>query len=76
MLLSFLLQFIPLVSAAVLYQRQQVNENPTVGGDPYNGWQTLPQVTDATLYPDWTINQRSGVKIVRLSVHPHLFLLE
>ncbi|PBK98975.1 hypothetical protein ARMGADRAFT_984277 [Armillaria gallica] len=63
MLLSFLLQFIPLVSAAVLYQRQQVNENPTVGGDPYNGWQTLPQVTDATLYPDWTINQRSGVKI-------------
>ncbi|KAK0189273.1 hypothetical protein F5146DRAFT_1205717, partial [Armillaria mellea] len=34
-----------------------------VGGDPYNGWQSLPQVADATLYPDWTIDQRSGAKI-------------
>ncbi|KAK0203306.1 hypothetical protein DFS33DRAFT_1260387 [Desarmillaria ectypa] len=63
MRLSFLFHFAPLASASVRYRRQQVNQNPTVGGDPDNGWKTFPQVSDATAYPRWVVNQDNGAKL-------------
>ncbi|KAK0472247.1 hypothetical protein IW261DRAFT_1405243 [Armillaria novae-zelandiae] len=63
MLLSFLLHLAPLAAASVHHRRQQVNQNPTVGGDPNNGWQEFPQVSDATAYPDWVVNQQVGAKL-------------
>ncbi|KAK0237429.1 hypothetical protein EDD85DRAFT_543420 [Armillaria nabsnona] len=63
MLLSFLLHLAPLASANVRHRRQQVNQNPTVGGDPDNGWQEFPQVSDATAYPGWVVNQDVGAKL-------------
>lgn len=63
MLLSFLLHLAPLASASVRYRRQQVNQNPTVGGDPDDGWQEFPQVSDATAYPGWVVNQDVGAKL-------------
>ena len=68
MLLSFLLHLAPLASASVRYRRQQVNQNPTVGGDPDDGWQEFPQVSDATAYPGWVVNQDVGAKLVRLTL--------
>ncbi|SJK99149.1 uncharacterized protein ARMOST_02436 [Armillaria ostoyae] len=68
MLLSFLLHLAPLASASVHYRRQQVNQNPTVGGDPDDGWQEFPQVSDATAYPGWVVNQDVGAKLVRLTL--------
>ncbi|KAK0193156.1 hypothetical protein F5146DRAFT_979762 [Armillaria mellea] len=63
MLLSFLLYLAPLAAANVRHRRQQVNQNPTVGGDPDNGWQEFPQVSDATAYPGWVVNQDVGAKV-------------
>ncbi|KIY72731.1 hypothetical protein CYLTODRAFT_388319 [Cylindrobasidium torrendii FP15055 ss-10] len=42
-------------SAAAVVKRQQHNDAPTPGGDPWNGWSSLPDVTDATLYPTWSL---------------------
>lgn len=63
MLLSFLLHLAPLAAASVPHRRQQVNQNPTVGGDPNNGWQEFPQVSDATAYPGWVVDQDVGAKL-------------
>ena len=68
MLLSFLLHLAPLAAASVRHRRQQVNQNPTVGGDPDDGWQEFPHVSDATAYPGWVVNQDVGAKVVRLTL--------
>ncbi|KIK64608.1 hypothetical protein GYMLUDRAFT_240582 [Collybiopsis luxurians FD-317 M1] len=38
--------------------RRQWTENPdpTVGGSVDGGWQSMPQVTDGTAYPDWQLD--------------------
>lgn len=43
--------------------RQENNPDPAVGGSPDGGWQSMPQVTDATAYPNWTLND-SGAMLV------------
>ena len=46
--------------------RRQWTENPdpTVGGSPDSGWQSMPQVVGGTAYPDWQLDS-SGAKLVR-----------
>ncbi|KAJ3888571.1 hypothetical protein GG344DRAFT_53366 [Lentinula edodes] len=41
--------------------RQEDNPDPTVGGSPDGGWQSMPQVTDATAYPNWTLNDSGAM---------------
>ncbi|KAJ4465588.1 hypothetical protein C8R41DRAFT_898491 [Lentinula lateritia] len=41
--------------------RQENNPDPAVGGSPDGGWQSMPQVTDATAYPNWTLNDSGAM---------------
>ncbi|KAG7451802.1 uncharacterized protein BT62DRAFT_959698 [Guyanagaster necrorhizus] len=54
MLFSFFLVSIPIVLA------QQHNAEPTVDGSCDDGWQSFPNVTDATAYPNWIIDEELG----------------
>ncbi|KAG7441816.1 uncharacterized protein BT62DRAFT_955421 [Guyanagaster necrorhizus] len=67
MLLSFIFHLVALASASVLHRRQQVNQNPTVGGDPDHGWKAFPQVNDATAYPSWVVNDGAQLPVYQTS---------
>ncbi|KAJ3734611.1 hypothetical protein DFJ43DRAFT_1152276 [Lentinula guzmanii] len=41
--------------------RQENNPDPTVGGSPDGGWQSMPQVTDATAYPNWMLDNSGAM---------------
>ncbi|KAJ3809587.1 hypothetical protein F5876DRAFT_43583 [Lentinula aff. lateritia] len=41
--------------------RQENNPDPIVGGSPNGGWQSMPQVKDATAYPNWTLNDSGAM---------------
>ncbi|KAF9027741.1 hypothetical protein BDZ89DRAFT_1039356 [Hymenopellis radicata] len=40
--------------------RQQYNDNPAVGGSPDTGWESMPDVQDATAYRDWVVDATAG----------------
>ncbi|KIY70665.1 hypothetical protein CYLTODRAFT_419621 [Cylindrobasidium torrendii FP15055 ss-10] len=45
------------------HSRAQYNEDPTVAGDPDNGWQEIPQVTDATIVTNWVVDEKQNASI-------------
>ncbi len=59
-LLSWLFRSFYLL-ASLTFVLSQGNPNPVVGGDPDDGWHTLPEVIDATAYPDWDVGGGSLV---------------
>ncbi len=58
--------------ASLTFVLSQGNPNPVVGGDPDDGWHTLPEVIDATAYPDWDVG---GGSLVGYMVHLTSYLL-
>ncbi len=48
-----------------LQMRQQYNPNPAVGGSPETGWESMPDVQDATAYRDWVVDAEAGAVMVR-----------
>ncbi|KAJ6457162.1 hypothetical protein C8R47DRAFT_172841 [Mycena vitilis] len=49
--------------ATELLPRQQSNPNPTVGGSVDGGWESMPDVIDATSYPEWVLDASTGAKL-------------
>ncbi|KAK0488112.1 hypothetical protein EDD18DRAFT_1423665 [Armillaria luteobubalina] len=55
-----LLAFISLTSIALA---QQYNAEPVVQGSIDDGWQSFPDVEDATAYPQWMIDENIGASL-------------
>ncbi|KAJ6457163.1 hypothetical protein C8R47DRAFT_172935 [Mycena vitilis] len=49
--------------ATRLLSRQQNNTNPSAGGSDDGGWANMPDVVDATSYPEWVLDASAGAKL-------------
>ncbi|KAJ3964325.1 hypothetical protein EV361DRAFT_874093 [Lentinula raphanica] len=47
--------------ATSLLPRQESNPDPAVGGSPDDGWQSMPEVTDATAFPNWILDDSGAM---------------
>ncbi|KAJ3751745.1 hypothetical protein EV360DRAFT_89420 [Lentinula raphanica] len=47
--------------ATPLLPRQESNPDPAVGGSPDDGWQSMPEVADATAYPNWILDDSGAM---------------
>ncbi|KAG7439897.1 uncharacterized protein BT62DRAFT_1013347 [Guyanagaster necrorhizus] len=56
----FLSPFLILASLVYTTLAQQSNTNPTVDGNEDDGWQSFPDVVDATGYPRWVVDEDLG----------------
>ncbi len=61
MLLSPLLALTSLIGITLA---QQHNAEPVVQGSTDDGWQSFPDVEDATAYPQWMVDEDIGAYLV------------
>ncbi len=45
----------------------------TVDGSDEEGWKSLPDIVDATLYPKWVVNNDKGAYLASFSLRPSYF---
>ncbi|KAK0447033.1 uncharacterized protein EV420DRAFT_887162 [Desarmillaria tabescens] len=54
------LYLLAITSLICITRAQQHNAEPTVKGSTDGGWQSFPDVGDATAYPEWVVNKGMG----------------